>query len=297
MNKNINPHYLILLLAGFFALGGCKKTESTPADEDQGVFVPRDPKPGSNAYATQLLAYNPAPGQFINKAPGNLESANGILGKKGLVSLGAWGGSIELAFDHTVANIAGKDDIVIYNNAFANFAEPGVVYVMQDINGNGKADDTWYELKGSEYGKAGYVRDYEVTYTRPNPATGDVPWTDNKGNSGVVKTNTFHKQAYYPEWITSNTYTIKGVVLPSSNIDMSNPASVKSLAFPFGYADNSALEDRLDLDNAIDAKGNKVVLTGIDFIKIQTGIQANMGWLGELSTEISGVADLKLLNP
>src|SRR5690606_30515636 len=56
----------------------------------------------NNAFVTKLFEFVPAPGQFINKAPGNLISAEGILGKKGMVSLGAWGGYIVLGFDHTV---------------------------------------------------------------------------------------------------------------------------------------------------------------------------------------------------
>lgn len=249
----------------------------------------------SNIYVTTLFEYKPAPGQFINKAPGNHESAEGILGGKGLVSLGAWGGYIVLGFDHTVVNNDGED-IMIYGNAMANFAEPGVVYVMQDENGNGEPDDIWYELAGSEFGKDGVIRDYSVTYTRPEPATADIPWKDNQGNEGVVETNTFHRQPYYPEWIAENEYTLTGVLLPSGNIDMSNPRYITSNPFEFGYADNMQGGDKIDISNAVDAEGNKINLTGIDFIKIQTGIQANMGWLGELSTEVLGVADLNLLS-
>lgn len=248
----------------------------------------------SNMYVTDLFDYSPAPGQFINKAPGNLASAKGILRGKGMVTLGAWGGSIVLGFDHTVINNEGED-IIIYNNAMANFAEPGIIYVMQDENGNGKPDDTWYELAGSEFGNDGYIRDYSVTYTRPNPATADVPWKDNRGRTGVVATNAFHKQSYYPEWIEDNEYTITGSLLSSKNIDMTNPSYISSAPFDFGYADNTPGGDKIDISNAVDKGGKKVLLKGVDFIKIQTGIQANMGWLGELSTEVLGVADLSLI--
>lgn len=260
------------------------------------VYTPGRPvNPESNAYVTSLIEYKPAPGQFINKAPGNLESANSIVGKKGTVTLGAYGGYIVLGFDHTVVDVTDKEDIIVYGNGSSSSAEPGIVYVMRDDNANGLADDTWYELSGSAFNTEGYERNYSVTYTRPNPVTADVPWRDSKGNTGVVKTNTFHKQAYYPEWITANEYTLTGSLLPSGNINMSNPNFIISSPFPFGYADNTAGSDKLDIKNAINAEGKSVKLYGIDFIKIQTGIQANMGWLGELSTEVTGVADLSLI--
>jgi len=246
-------------------------------------------------YVTRLLEFMPAPGQFINKAPGNLESAGSLLGKKGMVSLGAWGGYIVLGFDHKVVNTANKHDILIYNNATASFAEPGVVSVMEDKNGNGIADDIWYEIKGSASPSQEYIRNYAVTYIRPNPLTGDVAWKDNKGNTGVVKTNTFHKQSYFPLWIDGLEYTLTGTRLPSNNINMSNPLYITSAPFEHGYADNTSGGDKIDLANAVDANGNSVSPEGVHFIKIQTGIQANMGWLGELSTEVLGVADASLI--
>lgn len=248
----------------------------------------------SNAYVTELLEYLPAPGQFINKNPGNMESAQGLLGGTGLVSLGAWGGSISFAFDHTVLNKEGANDIVIYGNAMGNFSEPGIVYVMQDDNANGLPDDTWYEIKGSAHELEASSRDYVITYFRPETITEDIPWEDNQGNTGVVSRNNFHRQAYYPEWITEDSYSISGTLLSDKNIDMSNPTYITSMPFEYGYADNTVGGDEIDLADAIDEDGNPVELSGIDFVKIQTGIQANMGWLGELSTEVSGIADLSL---
>ena len=283
---------LISILIGSLFFGSCKKNEDPILPEPEAPIRPITDE--SNMYVTDLFDYLPAPGQFINKAPGNLASAKGILGGKGMVSLGAWGGSIVLGFDHTVINNEGED-IIIYNNAMGNFAEPGIIYVMQDENGNGKPDDTWYELAGSDFGNDGYIRNYSVTYTRPDPVTADVPWKDNQGKSGVVATNAFHKQSYFPEWIEENEYTITGSILSSKNINMTNPSYITSASFEYGYADNTQGGDRLDISNAVDKDGKKITLKGIDFIKIQTGIQADMGWLGELSTEVLGVADLKLV--
>lgn len=249
----------------------------------------------SNLYVATLLDYLPAPGQKINTSIGSVEGAQSLEGKKGTVTLGGWGGAVSYAFDHTVLNTEDSNDIMVYGNAMSGFAEPGVIWVMQDENANGIADDTWYEIKGAADELEGTIKNYSVTYTKPAADTDDVPWTDSEGNSGVIATNAYNTQAYYPESVTDDSYTITGTLLTSSNIDMSNPSWIKSNPFDSGYADNTPGGDEIDIASAIDSEGNTVNLTGIDFIKIQTGIQANMGWLGELSTEVTGVADLNML--
>jgi len=267
-----------LFLISVMVLAACKKD--------------KDPAPGSNPYVSKMFEYMPAPGQFINRNFGTLADAKGLEGKEGLVSLGAWGGYVVFGFDHTVVNNAGKDDIIIYNNAQFNFSEPGVVWVMRDENGNGQPDDTWFEIKGSEYGKPGYVRNYQVTYNKP-AAGGSISWTDNAGNTGTLSFPAAMQA--FPAWVTGSQYTLKGTLLPSTGIDYSNPLLVTVAPFNGGYADNTVGGDRIDLTNAIDKDGRSVVLQGIDFIKIQTGIQANLGTLGELSTEVVAVADLSLV--
>jgi hypothetical protein len=250
----------------------------------------------SNAYVTQLFEFNPAPGQFINTTVADTVAARGTLKTdQGLVSLGAWGGYIIVGFDHTVLNADNKTDFVVYGNAFSKFAEPGVIWVMQDTNGNGKPDDTWYEIKGSAYFKDGYTRNYSVTYTRPACDSCSVPWKDNQSHTGVVQTNIFNTQAYFPKGIKVNTATYTGTLLPSSNINMDDPSYITSGSFDYGYGDNTGGGDKIDISSAIDKNGNKVNLKGIDFIKVQTGILFNMGWLGEQSTEFTGAADLSLL--
>ena len=256
------------------------------------VGVPTVPiSPNSNPYVTTMFEFLPAPGQNTNKALGIVTAAKTLEGKKGLVSLGAWGGYIVLGFDHTVVNEAGKEDLIVYGNPQSNFAEPGIVWVMQDENGNGKPDDTWYELKGSEFGKAGYERNYEVTYTKP-AVGGSVAWKDNKGNTGTVNISSATFQSF-PTWLTGTEYTLKGSILPKTGL--SSSGLITSMPFAFGYADNLVGGDKLDIANAIDKDGKSVSLAGIDFVKIQTGIQANLGVLGELSTEVAGVADLSLV--
>ena len=292
-NSNQFKCFSIIFVLGLALLSSCKKDNNSGATPEPAT---RPITATSKAYVTTLFDFNPAPGQFTNTGIGDTVAANGTLGNdQGLVSLGAWGGYIIVGFDHTVLNAPGKEDFIVYGNAFSIFAEPGVIWVMQDANGNGKPDDTWYELTGSAQYKEGYTRNYSVTYTRPACDTCSVPWKDNKGKTGVIQTNIYHSQAYFPIGLKTNSYTLSGSLLPSSNINDDDPSYITSASFDYGYADNTLGGDKVDIANAIDAKGNKVSLKGIDFIKVQTGILYNMGWLGEQSTEFGGAADLSLL--
>ena len=98
--------------------------------------------------------------------------------------------------------------------------------------------------------------------------------------------------------------TFKGTLLPNNATDESGTGSYWVLyAFGWGYADNWG-EDMLEApkqknffrisDAVDDARGNKVNLPGIDFIKIYTGVNQYCGWLGETSTEVMGATDLHL---
>ena len=198
----------------------------------------------------------------------------------------------------------GEFEIGVIGNAFlstnGNSNEPGIVYVMKDENQNGQPDDTWYELRGSYYGMEGYERDYSVTYFRPDGA-GDVRWKDSRGEEGVVKwMGQFHAQNYYPGWVTADSYTLKGTRLPS--LAYQDEAGVWiNPPFGWGYADNSGEDSEIitiegktiqknffRISDAIDASGGSVDLDGIDFIKVQTAVNANTAVTGENSTEVCG---------
>ena len=79
------------------------------------------------------------------------------------VSLGGFGGYIVVGFDHSIDN-SGDYDLGILGNSFSGSSEPGIVWVMQDENGNGLPDDTWYELAEClvEYGYLKKSLDYNV---------------------------------------------------------------------------------------------------------------------------------------
>ncbi len=298
---------------------------------EEGVFY--RPKSGaSKADWNKVYEYTPAPGQFINEtktggfdssqttpeaAIAYAESRMSEVDRDGnpypnWVSLGGFGGYIVVGFDHSIDN-SGDYDIGILGNSFSGSSEPGIVWVMQDENGDGLPDDTWYELAGSETGKAETIQNYAVTYYRPSGTMMPVLWIDNLGNSGEIDYLTqFHRQEYYyPLWIESDSYTLTGTCLAPRNYDASGNGSYwVNAEYDWGYVDNFSSIDRLTGDenatadananhfkisNAIDFECQPIHLDYIDFVKVQVGVNAKSGWLGELSTEVCGFYDCNLI--
>lgn len=284
---------------------------------------------GSLSSFNKVYEWIPAPGQFIGCTTaggmtGNekthqqaLEWAKKRMDAGNYVSLGACGGYIIVGFDHSVAATSGKDDFSVGGNAFANTNgsndgsnEPGIVYVSQDVNGNGLPDDEWYELKGSDTFLASTHRDYAVTYYRPSGPGMNVQWTDNYGGSGTVDyLKSVHRQDYYyPAWITADSYTLYGTCMaPRTSL---NPQTGywNNNSFGWGYVDNvgsdniakgdagSGLGQRTGfrIENAVQPDGSAIKLQYIDFVKVQTGVQSKAGGLGEVSTEVVSFHDLSM---
>ena len=278
---------------------------------------------GSSAYSNKVYEYLPAPGQFVNETntggfTGNettnesaIRYATERIENKKYVSLGAFGGYIIVGFDHSIPNKGGYD-FAIQGNAFLSGQggsnEPGIVWVMQDVNGNGLPDDEWYELKGSDTGNGSTIQDYEVTYYRPASTRSDVYWTDNLGNSGSVDCNSYHQHnSYYPLWMNQESYTLIGTRLLPRNTQSPSTGYWSNNPFDWGYADNWGSDvlggDSYDgngqmngfkISNAIYRDGKPANLKYIDFIKVQCGVQAMSGVLGEISTEVFSFQDLSV---
>lgn len=221
------------------------------------------------------------------------------------VSLGGFGGYIVVGFDHSIDAVEGFD-FAVKGNAFAESNEPGIVWVMQDENGDGLPNDTWYELRGSESGVATTIRDYAVTYYRPSGAAMPVAWSDNRGGSGEIDylAQSHTQDFYYPLWIAEESYTLRGTLLEARNYDRSGNGSMwVQPPYDWGYADNRGTSDGMeaspqvtlfDVANAMDDAGDAVALKFIDFVKVQCAVNAKSGWLGELSTEVCGIFDASL---
>jgi hypothetical protein len=145
-----------------------------------------------------------------------------------------------------------------------------------------------------------------MTYHRPSaePASQEewstyIAWDDNRGGSGYKVKNEFHKQPYYPLWAEGDKLTFRGTRLPQNGIDESGKGNYYVLyKFRYGYADNAPNKDdesAIDIDWAVDGKGQKVHLPGVDFIKVYTGVDQENGWLGECSTDVTSIEDLHVL--
>lgn len=294
------------------------RASSTDTEEEEEQPSPDAP----SAYANKVLAYRPAPGQFMNTSTTAYEkgfSAEDVRRKAEeklkdpylcLLSLGGFGGSIVVGFDHTVPNISGAYDFKIYGNAsydsfgtltgaLGGSSEPGIVLVSKDVNGNGLADDEWYELKGSEYDSKHTIKDYAITYHRPASPLSSVKWTDNQGNTGYVYRNETHtKNDYYPAWIEEDEMTFYGSRLKDNAVNEPRPGMPEhwvGYCYAYGYADNHPNDEKgalFKIDWAVDKEGRAVKLDGIDFVKIYTAVNQYCGWMGEISTEVQAVEDL-----
>lgn len=290
---------------------------------------PTSPSASSNSGASPIYPdrltvyeYTPAPGQFIGDVTtgGMAEPiltpeqacswAEERMNKGLFVSLGAFGGYIVVGIGGEVSNVKGAD-FAIGGNAFFNSGsttggsnEPGIVYVMEDSNHNGLPDDEWFELRGSDYYAAGAMRNYEITYFRPDAPEMPVKWKDSLGREGEIDyIEMMHRQPYYwPAWLPGDSYTFKGSLIPART-HLSDSGRWDCDPYEWGYADNigsdivSGMQGQwvaFDLDNAVDGNGKGVHIEKIHFVKVQTGVNAKAGLaVGEVSTEVTG---FKILN-
>lgn len=270
-------------------------------DEDIVIENPVD----INPLNYKIVEYMPAPGQYINDTATGFDNiqneqqailkAEERLAKNLFVSLGAWGGYMTVKFNESIPN-SGDFDFGIMSNTFDTSNEPGIVWVMKDENGNGLPDDTWYELKGSYFGREGYERNYWVEYFRPAPGEA-TPWEDSNGETGEIQfLGSYHNQDfYYPQWINENSYKLFGSRLPSQAERDELTGNWTNHPFDWGYADNFGSDliqgtatNRFRISDAVSEDNTLVNLSSIDFVKVQTAVNGSAGWLGENSTEVCG---------
>jgi hypothetical protein len=310
-------------------------------------------KTGSKAKAVKVFEYTPAPGQYIGdrtnglvgaiprvEEPSTAESArlaaqvavdaaeNFKKASSYAYTLGGWGGYIVFGFDHSVENGSGND-LYIRGNAFSGWTEAGIVWVMQDENGDGIPNDTWYELAGAAKNNTQTLRRYSVTYYAPDTIVSDESdkhpgegnywvssgkamrggkWEDNAGlNNRYLSGNRYTSGSYYdsPKWSSTLGYpywagtawvTLTGVLLPYRHTISATGYEANGPTFGGGYVDDVGEVTDFDISNAVQVNGTPVNLAYIDFVKVQTGLQGYGPQMGEMSTELSVPYDLSLAN-
>lgn len=166
-------------------------------------------------FATRVIAYDPAPGSFVNNPLHNDPSralgapvggGPGTPDNGKCVTLGGFGGSITLGFDRPIMNLEPSVtnprgcDLIVFGNAFyaggdpaRRFAEAATIEVSRDDNGNGVADDVWYLIRGAHSGLPGTppvlvtkAWDDDIADTMHPPAS--VSWLP-PGKAGVWTTS------------------------------------------------------------------------------------------------------------
>ncbi len=259
----------------------------------------------SSAYISDVYEYVYAPGQHALLA--KKTDISNFIGdpakNSGWLYLGGFGGYVVAGFDHDVQNADGNDfEVYLFPGASP---EPAVVFVMADENGDGKPNDKWFELKGSQFNNS--KRNYSVTYFKAKSETENITWKDDEGNSGeLISTfGSIYSAAWWWTFTASNSITFTGTRLPDAYInDSSNETPhwvVPEGLFEWGYAENNKGTDynsmrksnEFDISNAVDSLGNAVQLSSIRFIKVQSAVLQQAGALNEVSSEITGAKDLR----
>lgn len=251
-----------------------------------------------NSKALLLVDYLPGPaynnGNFdftdknevFTKIQENLEAGESI-------QLGTFGGYIVTKFDHTVINTYNKRDFTVNMEPNVDYLKysPVSIYVAYDANKNGTADDNeWYEIAGSEYQKSTTVKNYEITYYKPDATkattagsedwqfdTQYLKWTDNKTATGfITRTKKWRRYHYYPQWV-GDSYTLKGtkVQLPVKDVSDGTGIAFNVGTFDWGYG--GIKDPSIDISWAVDSNGKKVHLPGIDFVKVYVSTFVEIG--------------------
>jgi hypothetical protein len=293
----------------------------------------------SSPFATSVVEYAPAPGHLVNDA--DFDDPTEALGppsgggtyepdNSSVVTLGGFGGSITLEFDHIVEddvlNPLGMDAIV-FGNAFwvgndpeRHWAECATIEIALDTNGNGQIDEDegWYLIPGS------HVTDPAVQYATQT-------WDDDIGDTtyppalaswippgcfGIWNTEGYLlPEELFSPWIVENPSVIEDVegiygyaeyaptiilgdmdgdnVIDEPSITAEEFYTVPDDPLTVGINPGSGGGDAFDIAWAIDVgTGLAADLPGFDFIRLTNAVNRQVAPFGEKSPEIDAVADV-----
>jgi len=222
-------------------------------------------------------------------------------------------------------------DAIVYGNAFwaggdasRRFAEGGIIEISRDVNGNGIADDPWYVVRaqvmpavpatvlqsqswdnsaGTPTPPAntswypappwfvGWPSSYVTQAYRLPPAL-EVSVLVNPGGPGATA------EAYWGLADLSPTMVLGdldgGGLVDDPLMSPSDFYTSPDNPFEVGITPGTGGGDAFDIAWAVDAQtGAAAGLEGFDFIRISTGANRVDFMLGEMSTEVGGVARVR----
>ena len=284
---------------------------------------------GSQSLVNKVYEYMPAPGHqvngytivgdFIHDGATMEEACAKALRhfqNQWSVSLGGQGGYLIAGFDHSVEVSRDDYDLVIRSNPFSYQSEPGIIWVSQDVNGDGLPNDPWYELAGSEYGTENETLEYAITYYKPTSPRSATGWRDCFGETGMVPhmAQWNEHDYYWQDWVEGHPVDVLGRV--STTVERTyfgtrlkdthtyDSGYTYEPPFAWGYADNLGSDyfrnktfdagntlGYYKISNAKTWDGQEANLQYIDFVKVQTGQTGYSPNLGEISTEVYTIFD------
>jgi len=276
-------------------------------------------------FADRVVVYTPAPGQQISnpqyndpaRALGAPEGTGTQVGSAtSVVTLGGFGGALVLAFSETVLNDPRNHlglDAIVFGNAFwqcadgcvsaipnRRWGEAGVIEIALDANANGLADDAWYVIPGTSLPDppASALRD--GAFELPTDLAPPPPFfLINDLSAGEVHAGYADLS---PTLLLGDYSGAFGAPADNSLGDPEDAPEVEPGAF-YTAPDDPAIVgidpgtcggDAFDIASAVHPEtGAPANLPGFDFIRIRTGVDASLGPLGEISTEIDAVSDVR----
>lgn len=297
----------LALVCGLIATGCDSGFDDIDDDPVPDIELPR-------RIGLSAVDYRPAPGQFVNDMPAyepgdtpdaiNAKALS-VLNSGGLVSLGAFGGEIIMTLSEPIIHNDLKDcDFRILGNSYITgtegntvygSAEPGMVWVMEDVNANGLPDDTWYRFVGDMGDRIEHIT---VTYRPVAEPTAQkwVEWVTDSGETGFLTCNpSFHSHTYFPQWIFADPdraeLTVTGYAVPANGGLDPATGLYRQICYR-GFADcfpNYDERSAFSLREAVDLNGKKANIRRVDFVKVTTAVLDSNGPLGEASTEVGGI--------
>ncbi len=251
-------------------------------------------------FASRVIAYTPAPGQFVDDPAFNDPSralgapiGGGLLTADltSLATLGGFGGSITLAFNELVEDNASNPlglDFIVFGSAFyvagnhnRRWAEAGLVEISLDTNANGLADDAWFTIPGSAL---------SAPITPPLPSAFNGPVLENL--SGNETEQHWGYADLSPALLLGDTDADN--IVDDQSADPADFYTFPDDPTTIGVDPGSAGGDAFDIAWAINpVTGAPANLPGFHFIRITTAVDHTNAVFGEVSTEIDAIADVR----